>query len=302
MRILRAVLASLLVLSLAPAGALADPDRTGAVSPGTISFAWDGPMATGHSTARDPSTCSHNPDTYCDQTLIKVDTPAGSVAEMKVTTGGYSGPQCTPAEALSAPCDFSLWLYHSDAEGKAGKPIGSSANDSGEDEVVAMKRATPGYYLAIVYYYTVVQASYKGTATLGNVVLPAAPAPAAPAAPVAAAFPAAGDLKASVALFGPPSAKAIPAWVTCSIVCKGTVVAELSAAQARKLGLGRRKLVVGRAAFSVTSADGVRVVVKPSRKYAAKLARGAKLTLRAVASGDGKSATAVRAVAVKRRR
>jgi len=302
MQIMRsALLCSLVALALAPTGALAAPDRTATLSAAAGSFAWDGAQATGNNTARDPQACSKDVETYCDLTLVKVEAADGVVGELKVDIGEYFGPQCTPADGQNAPCDFSLWLYQSDATGKVGKNIANSVNDSGEPETVMTKKATAGFYMIVVYYYTVVQSSFKGTMTLSNltaapveggVETPAAPAPAAPGG-----LPTTGDFTAMIALAGKATVKTgLPTRVTCTVVCKGRVVAEISAATARKLGLGRKKMIIGTVAVAVDKPEGTTVVLKLSKKAAAKLkkARSAKVVLRALMT-DGSGARSARA-------
>ena len=288
-----ALCTSLLVLALAPAAAhAADPDRTGTVSSATPTFTWDSEVGAGYNTARDPKACSKDVETYCDVTLLKVDAPAGAVGELKVDIGNYFGPQCTPLDGQNAPCDFSLWVYQSDEKGTPGKNVGSSINDSGEPEDVTVKTARAGYYLVIVYYYTVAASSFTGTATLGAltqeaVELPPVEGPPAPAAP--AGLPTSGDFSADLALAGKASAKAgIPARVTCTVACTGQVVAEVSAANARKAGLGKKKLVLGKAAVSVSTPEGSLVTVKVAKAIAKKLKKaGVKVTLRAALKDAG---------------
>lgn len=287
------LLAALLALLIAPS-AHAEADRTGTVSTATPAFAWDGALATGYNTAREPDACSHDVQTYCDQTLIKVDVPDGGVGELRVVTDGYFGPQCTPADGQNAPCDFSLWLYASDASGRAGRSLGSSVNDSGEPEELTYKKAVAGYYLVVVYYYTVAQSSYRGTATLAGVVTPT-PAPAAGTVQSPAATSPALDLVAALAPAGRATAKRIGFSVTCSVACAGTLTARLSASQARKLRLPR---TVARARFTAAGT----VVLKPSRRVAARLARarGVRLQVQLAArAAGGRTVSAARTLTLR---
>lgn len=275
---MRALLVSVLAVAAFPGVAFAAPDRTGAVSESAATYTWDGATASGAHTAGDPAACSHNPDTYCDQTLIEVKAPEGSLGDLKVGTGSYSGPHCTPLDAPRGPCDFSLRLYSSDATGKPIKELGTSGADSGKDELITYRKATKGFYLVVVFYYSVVEASYKGTATLSNLKLPAAAPPATtprpPAEKLASALEVAGKAKVRTG---------VSTLVRCSVACRGELVAEISAAQARKLKLGKRKLVVSRSAVLVDTPSGATFVLRFKGRVARALARArtVKLTIRA---------------------
>ena len=278
----RRVLLSLLLVGAAPPAALAAPDRTALLSATAPSYSWDGAAASGANTGYDPTNCSHVPDTYCDQTLLEVSGPAGTTGELKVNIGGYDGPHCVPLDGVPrGPCDFSLRLYASDATGKPGRELAQSGEDSGEEESVVIRRAVPGFYLVVVFYYSVVQASYEGTATLQGLVVPAPPPPGT--AGPSGAFPSAGALTSSLKAAGRAGARGgVPVRLVCSIVCTGELIAELSAAQARRHGLGRRKLVVASASVTVDGAEGRVVRLRLKSRYAKRLARarGVRLTVR----------------------
>jgi hypothetical protein len=288
MRIARhVVLCALVALAVSPAAASAEADRAATVSAAAPAFEWEGAMATGYNTARDPQACSKDVETYCDLSFITLDLPAGQLGDLQVDIGEYFGPQCTPVDGQNAPCDFSLWLYQADASGKIGKNLGNSVNDSGEPETVVKKGLPGGHYMVVVFYYTVAQSSFAGSLKLSNITGP--PAVEAPAAKTPAA-----PLTASLAPAGKASFKRFGVELSCSAACSGRLVASISAATARKLKLGRKALVVASAAVS---GPGV-VTLKLSKKVLARLkkAKSLKITVEAQLG----SATASRALTLRR--
>jgi hypothetical protein len=145
-------------LALAPS-ALAQPDRSGEVTP-EAPFAWEGPPAIGHNEDYDGASgtpCGKAVGDYCDQTLVNV--VPGSFYD---TAGG--GVEFSIGNFDVADSDFDLYVYESDASGTLGNLVGASAGPAGEEEAVAIQNAT-GYYLVRVIYWDVEPASgYDGDA------------------------------------------------------------------------------------------------------------------------------------------
>lgn len=140
-------------------GALAQPDRTGVVTPDQP-FAWQGPSAIGHNEGYNGATgepCGDTVADRCDETLINAD--AGDFYE---SFGG--GVEFTIGDYDVADSDFDLYVYESDPEGTLGELVGSSTAPSGAEEAVAIPEAA-GYYLVRVIYWDVEPASgYAGGA------------------------------------------------------------------------------------------------------------------------------------------
>jgi hypothetical protein len=147
--------ALLAVLGIAPA-AVAQPDRTVAVTPNTPAT-WTGATATGHNVTYDPTAgepCGKTDATYCDVTLVNVvagDFYATSGGGVEFSIGGSPGN------------DLDLYVYRSDADGNRGALVGSSAGPT-DIENTAIQNAD-GYFLVQVVYFDVDPAAdYQGRA------------------------------------------------------------------------------------------------------------------------------------------
>jgi hypothetical protein len=168
---LRPLLALLTLSALVlPGTALAAPDRTATLSAASASFAWAPPAATGQYLTLspvltfDPAACSKEEDTYCDQTLVNFQAAPGSTAKLQVDIDGYDIPN-----------DFDLFLYKSDASGMLGEevtPSGDSSvgNPSGDPETLIVDELEPGYYLVVVQYFYVDNATFNGVAKVTGAV------------------------------------------------------------------------------------------------------------------------------------
>lgn len=145
-----AVSVTVAALLLTAAPALAAPTRTFTLSESDATFSWTSQPATG---AQGAVPCAS--DGVCDAPqdvgLIKADDPGTLV----VTTAA-SGPSTQ---------DVDLALYASDAQGNVGELIMDSAGADATERTSVMV-PEPGYYLAVVRYYTAVQGTFRGVATL----------------------------------------------------------------------------------------------------------------------------------------
>lgn len=159
-RLLAAVVAA--QLGAAAPSVAQDPafDRQVTVTPESSPVTWDGTQATGANVNYDAAAgepCGKTPADYCDLTLVRVDVPADY---WEKTSGGVefalSGYTPNPTS------DFDLYVFESDASGKRGKQVGSSAGVPGEEERTTVAKAS-GYYLVQVVYFAVTQSSYTGS-------------------------------------------------------------------------------------------------------------------------------------------
>ncbi|HEX8646529.1 MAG TPA: sialidase family protein [Thermoleophilaceae bacterium] len=160
-----------------PAAAPAAPHRTLNVTQANTSASpvtWDGTVhdgANGQYNSNAAAPCGENTDTYCDDSLVNVDLPAGFRGGIQVDIDDY---RPNPAS------DFDLYVYESDA---AGHPLRLIPND-GSFGVVLVGAGLPnglpesysfagksGYYLVRVVYFDVPIASqYSGSIQLTNVI------------------------------------------------------------------------------------------------------------------------------------
>ena len=149
-----------IAVGLLAAMAIAQPDRTGTVTPDTP-FTWDGATAIGHNEGYDGSSgepCGKTAADYCDQTLINADagdfyTTSGGGVEFSI--GDYGDP---------VGDDFDLYIYESDASGTLGDLVGSSAGPAGDEENVAIQEAQGFYLVRVVYWDVDPASSYSGRA------------------------------------------------------------------------------------------------------------------------------------------
>ena len=96
------------------------PDRTGAVTP-AAPLPWAGAVASGRNRTFDPGApvCSKTPETYCDITLVDVQSRATS------TTRAAGGVEFSTGGAAPGT-DIDLYVYTSDAAGTVGEFVGAS--------------------------------------------------------------------------------------------------------------------------------------------------------------------------------
>lgn len=136
------------VLFAAPA--VAAPTKTVTVSETAATAQWDGAPASG---VQGVVPCAS--DGVCDALqetiLVKADNP-GTL----VVTTAPGGPSTQ---------DVDLALYTSDADGTPGELIMDSAG-ADADERTSTLVPEAGYYLAVVSYFTALEGSYRGVATL----------------------------------------------------------------------------------------------------------------------------------------
>ena len=289
-RALLIVAASAALLAV-PVIAGAEPTHKGKVGAGALVFEWEGGPLTGANDAGGAECGTPS----CESTLIQVEASAGSTAKLKVDVSDFG------------QFDLELYAYSSDATGKPIKLLGSSEGAPGTPETVSIK-ANPGFYLIQVASYLAAGALYKGKATLSGVGAAAPTAP--PAVPPAVQpspptngdqLPPSGTLTASIAVLPSKPAGAavggVPLKVDCSVVCKGALKVEISAAQAKKLKLGKKKLVIGKGAFTVDKRNQP-INIKLTGKAAKKIrkAKSVKLTvLGAITDAQGGQSKAVKA-------
>lgn len=180
----RTLAAAIAALTLSVTPALAAPAQEGAISASTPEFKWDGgPMHGAAATAEMADAIPCDAPSYCEDTLINVETPG--TANFKIEgTGAHPN------------VDVDLYVYQSDPSGAASKEVGASTSP-GAGEAVATKVSKPGHYLLRVKAAVAVNVSYTGVATLKVAAAPAPPAVAAPAAPAAKPAVKFGRLKAA---------------------------------------------------------------------------------------------------------
>jgi hypothetical protein len=175
-------LALLTALGAPAAAVAATPDRTVTATP-SAPATWQGPVASGQNRAFDPETpetCSKDPATYCDITLVNVD-PQGVYQQRP---GGVE----FSTEGGPGAVDLDLFVYRSDATGalvrRAGarvsrrglkyargtkraevlNQVGALVGVSGgvtADERVAVPDAE-GWYLVVAVYFDMTDAGYAG--------------------------------------------------------------------------------------------------------------------------------------------
>jgi hypothetical protein len=191
-----ASLGALAAVALAAPAAQAAPDRTVEVSPTTNVLKWTGASAVGLNLSwfvnrsQYPGTCSKDPQTYCETTLVHV--TAQDVAP--------SGRLIFRIENFKPVSDFDIRVYESDAAGgadnKIGSPVGDVAATSpagsddprftgpGDFETTAIDLSpyvseetadVDAYFLVMVPYFTVINDTYDGKVTLEATPLPPAP-------------------------------------------------------------------------------------------------------------------------------
>jgi hypothetical protein len=268
-----AVIAALLMV---PALAAAEPAREGKLSATAGTFDWTGGPLAGAG-APNGEDCALP---QCESTLLQVDIPAGATGKLKIDIADF-GVQ-----------DLELYVYASDATGKPVKLLGASEGTPGTPEAYTIAKAAPGYYLVQVSSYLAAGTTYSGKAVLSGVSGGAPAVPPAAAPPVGGdALPPSGGLTASISV-GPSTPKdsaraGVPVKVDCSVVCKGSLKIEVSAAQARKLKLGKRKTTIGKGTIRVDKRNQL-VYLKLSSKAAKRVkgAKSVKLAIRGALTDD----------------
>src|SRR4051794_35530944 len=134
------------------AAAPAAVQRNRTVTPQQAAQPWTGVAGPGNNQGFNPQTatpCNANdPATRCDETLLNVnvapsfwDTNGGGV---EINVNGFSSPND----------DFDLFVYTSNAAGDVGKFVTASAGGAGQNENVALQRAS-GFFLVVVVYFQV---------------------------------------------------------------------------------------------------------------------------------------------------
>ena len=143
--------------------ALAAPARTATLDPGGAAYKWEGGPISGAAATTDVGeNVPCGPGKGCDETLVK----ASDRGQINVKTSSTD-----PNSA-----DMDLYVYASDASGKEGKFIKSSAGGSPEEEVTA--NVTAGYYLVRMVAAAALNGTYDGQAQLRA--LPPLPAEGTP--------------------------------------------------------------------------------------------------------------------------
>jgi opacity protein-like surface antigen len=259
--------AAVAALLLIPALAAAEPARTGKISEAAATYEWTGgPIAgAGGSSGEDCAAPS------CEETLLQLDIAPGATGKLKIDIADFNTQ------------DLELYVFSSDASGKPIKLLGASEGAPGAAETFTVGKAAAGYYLVQVSAYIAAGATYSGKAVLTGVTAGAPAVPPAASPPVGGdQVPASGGLTASIAV-GPAKPKdaakaGVPVKVDCSVVCKGSLSVEVSAAQARKLKLGKRKTVIGKGTIRVDKRNQL-VFLELSGKAAKRVARAKSVKL-----------------------
>ena len=186
---LRTLIAALFVGALSmqwPAAAA--PARTNSVTALEPTAVWAGMKTSGANTSfltslAKPAACSTNPETYCDDTLVKLDV---------LNTDAQTRLKFRIADFGKPTDDFDLRVYRSDASGTVGAYLGSPVGDvastsplgsddprytgPGDFETKIVSGVAPGdYYLIRVVYFAVADSTYKGSVTIEG--LPPQPEP-----------------------------------------------------------------------------------------------------------------------------
>ena len=155
----RPMLAALLVVAVAPASAVAAPDRTAAVTPAKSTFKWDSKLGTGFTTLsnlHDKIPCGTPGVHDCDVTLIKVSDPdlPGTLA----VTNESSDPNAI---------DTDLYVYASDKDGNNNGQVANSAQGTPTPNESTSVNTDVGvnYFLIEIDYTDNVGGTVHGTAT-----------------------------------------------------------------------------------------------------------------------------------------
>jgi hypothetical protein len=131
--------------------ALAAPARTTSLDPGGAVYKWKGGPISGAAATTDVGeNVPCGPGKGCDETLVKA------------TDRGQINVKTSSTDRNSA--DMDLYLYASDASGKEGKFVKSSAGGTPAEEVTA--NVTAGYYLVRMVAAAAVNGTYDGQAQL----------------------------------------------------------------------------------------------------------------------------------------
>jgi hypothetical protein len=143
--------------------ALAAPARNAPLDPGGATFKWKGGPISGAAATTDVGdTVPCGPGKGCDETLVKT------------SDRGQINVKTASSDPNSA--DMDLYLFASDATGKEGKFVKSSAGGTPAEEVTANVPA--GYYLVRMVAAAALNGTYDGQALLR--VLPPLPAEGGP--------------------------------------------------------------------------------------------------------------------------
>jgi hypothetical protein len=131
--------------------ALAAPARKAALDPGGAAYTWTGGPISGAAATTDVGdTVPCGPGKECDETLLKT----SDRGQINVKTDS----------ADNKAADMDLYVYQSDATGKEGKFLKSSAGGTPKEEVTANVPA--GYYLVRMVAAASVGGTYEGQALL----------------------------------------------------------------------------------------------------------------------------------------
>jgi hypothetical protein len=297
MRFIPFLAALIAATALLPAAASA-ADRTVTVSAATPKSGWDGTQASGHNTSFfvTDGECGKEESNYCDETLVKIE-GGNESAKLKVRIEGFS-----------QEADFDLRVYKSDATGAVGEYQGSPIGDSGASsplgtadprntslgdyETKEVEKAE-GFYLVQVVYFFVNDEGYKGVLELTGAT-PGAGDPTPPADPGAGGGgtpppsqggpqPGAAPLTAAISGIASKAkaaaARGIGFRLECSVACKGSVTAAISANTAKRLGLGKKAVKIGTVPVTLTSAGEQVFRIKVSAKVKKKLKKAKRIVV-----------------------
>jgi hypothetical protein len=274
MRLNRLLFATAIATVGLTAAAVAEPARESTLSAAAPVFTWE---ATGTATGTDAGNpfqlagqeCN-DAGFPCDDTLLKVD----ELGTLEIISDADDG-----VDANTRP-DMDLYLYESNAAGEPGKLIKASETPN-PDEKLTQKVTKTGYYLVRNKFFSGVQVTYKGTATLKPGAATPPPStggttnPGTGTTPGTSTTPAPAALSVAVSFGGTKLSQVLktgfPVKVSCSSACKGSFTIALSKGDAKKLKL---KGALGKASFDHTG-DKI-LAVKVSKSVAKKLKKAKK--------------------------
>jgi hypothetical protein len=149
-RLLLPLAASIAVV--ASTTAIGAPDRTANVAADGAAYTWQGGPMSGTFATTDVygNIPCDAPGNDCDDTLIQTSIAGGATAQGSVKIDGPNG----------TPNDLDLFVYKSDAQGRAGAFVKSSAGGTADEQVTF--DADPGFYLIRVIAATGTAMTYKG--------------------------------------------------------------------------------------------------------------------------------------------
>ena len=299
-------LAAVLAAMLLPAAASAQSqDRDITLNAAAPSASWEGKQASGSGVLYPGNawSCAPGSGAYeCDNTLIHNDGPA---TQLKVSTAKVKGQ------------DFDLYLYESNSQGAPLASLGASNSEGDGGESLTADIGEGAYILATIHYWAVDNQKPQATASLPKFMVPATvtpppseptnpqpspspqptpqPGPGAASFEVGASF---GKAKLKAAL-----SKGMPIGLRCSAACKGTASLVIDAKTAKKLKLGKKATVVGKASFAKdggTHSMAVKFSAKARKKLAKLKSLKLQLVVQATDSAGGNARTATAKATVKR--